>query len=57
MPRRKHNQKRKASGRCIDCGAYAEHGKLRCEGCLMRHRVQKRERRGLHGGKKLVDFG
>jgi len=33
-------------GRCIDCGAYAEFGKIRCEGCLMRQRVQKKERRG-----------
>lgn len=55
MPRRSHNEKRRYEGRCIDCGAHAEYGKLRCEGCLMDQRVKKRERQG--GGKKLIKFG
>ena len=46
MPRRSHNIKRQMEGRCIDCGAFAEFGKLRCEGCLMEQRVKKREKRG-----------
>lgn len=56
MPRRSHNIKRRFEGKCIDCGAYAEFGKLRCEACLMLQRVQKREQRGLGEKRKLVRF-
>jgi len=42
MPRRSHNIKRRMEGRCIDCGAMAEYGKVRCEKCLVEQRVKKR---------------
>jgi hypothetical protein len=38
-------------GRCIDCGAMAEYGKVRCEKCLVEQRVRKRER---YGEKKRI---
>lgn len=46
MPRRNHNVRRRMEGRCIDCGALAEYGRTRCEGCLMRQRLQKKEKYG-----------
>lgn len=44
MPRRNHIKKRIIEGRCIDCGEWAEFGKLRCYDCLNKQSMAARER-------------